>query len=212
MTKEVSISRYCPKCLKAKRACICQWIQPVHCDTQLIILQHPSEEKRPLGTARILSLSLPNGHLFIGENFSTHQALNDLLADDTYQSVVLYPGEDSVELSQVQLAASNKHLRVILLDGTWKKAFKMWKLSTNLHALPLVKLPETLQGDYRIRKAPSPNALSTVEAGHHIIQTLEPERNFDAMLVAFEKMIEFQIQQMPSGVYEKNYRAPDSNE
>ncbi len=113
---------------------------------------------------------------------------------------------------QVQLAAPNKHLRVILLDGTWKKAFKMWKLSTNLHALPLVKLPETLQGDYRIRKAPSPNALSTVEAGHHIIQTLEPERNFDAMLVAFEKMIEFQIQQMPSGVYEKNYRAPDSSE
>ncbi len=135
-----------------------------------------------------------------------------MLADDAYQSVVLYPGEEALELSQVQGTKSDKPLRIILLDGTWKKAFKMWKLSTNLHSLPMIKLPETLQGDYRIRKAPSPNALSTVEAGHHIIQTLEPELNFDAMLVAFDKMIQFQIQQMPSGVYEKNYHSPRSDQ
>lgn len=211
MTKEVSMSRYCPKCLKAKPACVCQWIQPVHCDTQLIILQHPSEENKPLGTARILSLSLPNSHLFLGENFSHHDELNTMLQDERYHTVILYPGEEATEVAEVRQAQGDKALRVILLDGTWKKAFKMWKLSKNLHALPLVRLPLDIQGDYRIRKAPSANALSTVEAGYHLLTLSEPDVEFEALLTAFNQMIEFQIQQMPPGVFERNYGAKSAD-
>ncbi len=207
MTKEVSMSRYCPKCLKAKRACICQWIEPIHCDTQLIILQHSSEEKRPLGTARILSLSLQNARLFIGEDFSQHDELNALLDDERYQCVVLYPGEGARTVSEVKTEAGGKPLRVILLDGTWKKAFKMWKLSSNLHSLALVKLADDLIGDYRIRKAPSSNALSTVEAGFHLLESIEPNVDFTPLITAFNEMIGFQIDNMPKGVFERNYLA-----
>ncbi|MEF1187103.1 DTW domain-containing protein, partial [Vibrio sinaloensis] len=94
---------------------------------------------------------------------------------------------------------------IILLDGTWKKAYKMWQLSSNLQTLPLIRLPENLQGNYRIRKAPSDNSLSTVEAGYHILQLLEPEADFSPLISAFSQMIEFQIKQMPPGVFEKNY-------
>ncbi|GMQ45838.1 tRNA-uridine aminocarboxypropyltransferase [Vibrio sp. 10N] len=199
------MSRYCPKCLKAKRACICQWIEPIHCDTQLIILQHSSEEKRPLGTARILSLSLGNALLFVGENFSQHDKLNALLGDERYQNVILYPGEGAKPASEVVDEADGKPLRVILLDGTWKKAYKMWKLSTNLQSLPLVKLADDLIGDYRIRKAPSSNALSTVEAGFHLLESIEPSVDFTPLLTAFNEMIGFQINHMPQGVFERNY-------
>ncbi|BBM65251.1 hypothetical protein VYA_08010 [Vibrio alfacsensis] len=96
-------------------------------------------------------------------------------------------------------------MRLILLDGTWKKAYKMWQLSTNLHGIPTVKLPEDLQGHYTIRKAPSENSLSTVEAGYYALSLLEPNKDFSPLLNAFEKMIEFQIAQMPPGVFEKNY-------
>jgi DTW domain-containing protein YfiP len=102
-------------------------------------------------------------------------------------------------------SASVKKIRLILLDGTWKKAYKMWQLSTNLHAIPTVKLPENLQGHYTIRKAPSENSLSTVEAGYHALSLVEPDKDFEPLLTAFEKMIEFQIAQMPPGVFEKNY-------
>ncbi|NGZ93184.1 DTW domain-containing protein [Vibrio aestuarianus subsp. cardii] len=98
-----------------------------------------------------------------------------------------------------------KKIRIILLDGTWKKAYKMWQLSGNLHALPSVHLPKDLVGNYRIRKAPSENSLSTVEAGYHILSLLEPTRNFQPLMTAFEQMIEFQIAQMPPGVFERNY-------
>lgn len=160
-----------------------------------------------MGTARILTLSLANSHCFVGEDFSAHDDLNTLLADDAYLHFVLYPGEGALSHQQVaQQLLADKKLRVILLDGTWKKAYKIWQLSTNLHALPLVHLPDDLQGNYRIRKAPSDNSLSTVEAGYHILSLLEPARDFSPLIEAFNQMIEFQIQQMPPGVFENNYR------
>lgn len=86
-----------------------------------------------------------------------------------------------------------------------EKAYKMWQLSTNLHTLTTVKLPEDLQGHYTIRKAPSDNSLSTVEAGFYALSLLEPDNDFSPLLNAFDRMIEFQIAQMPPGVFEKNY-------
>ncbi|MDF2153583.1 DTW domain-containing protein [Vibrio sp. CAU 1672] len=201
------MSRYCSQCGKSHKACICQWIVPLANEVELIILQHPSEEHRPLGTARILNLALKNCICLVGEDFSLHAQLNQLLADEIYQHYVLYPSEHSVCVTSLARGDSQpaQKMRLILLDGTWKKAYKMWQLSTNLHQLATVRLPDNLQGHYTIRKAPSANSLSTVEAGFHALTLLEPGRDFTPLLSAFEHMIEFQIAQMPPGVFERNY-------
>ncbi len=156
-----------------------------------------------MGTARILSLSLNNSVTIVGEDFSDNAQLNALLADEQYQHAILYPSENSVSVESA--TCPNKKLRVILLDGTWKKAFKMWQVSSNLHTLNTVHLPKDLKGNYRIRKAPSENSLSTVEAGYHLLSLLERDRDFSPLLTAFDQMIQFQINQMPPGVFEKNY-------
>ncbi|CAM4221174.1 tRNA-uridine aminocarboxypropyltransferase [Vibrio agarivorans] len=199
-------SRYCHQCGKANQACICEYIVSIDASVELIILQHESEQNHPLGSARILDLSLARTHLFIGEDFSQHEQLNLLLADKRYQHAILYPSELAVDLTQFasQIAPEMKY-RVILLDGTWKKAYKMWQLSKNLHSVPCVALPKSLKGEYQIRKAPSDNALSTVEAGYHALSILEPNTNFVPLVDAFKQMIQFQIDQMPPGVFERNY-------
>jgi len=140
--------------------CICQWIESLASDVELIILQHPSEEHRPLGTARILDLSLASCRLFIGEDFSQHAELNQLLSDESYHHWVLFPNEQAVTVEQVaQSDGSNmRRLRFILLDGTW------------------------------------------------ILSYFQPENDFTPLITAFDKMIEFQIAQMPPGVFERNYR------
>ncbi len=200
-------SRYCSQCGKARKACICSMIQRLSPELELIILQHPTEEHRPMGTARILTLSLSNSYHFVGEDFSQHEGLNQLLAEPEVEHFVLYPNPDSLLISDYQQqAGTGKKQRAILLDGTWKKAYKMWQCSINLHRLACVHLPTELQGNYRIRKAPNDNALSTVEAGYHLLCYYQPNEDFSPLLTAFEQMIDFQIAQMPLGVYEKNYR------
>lgn len=205
--------RFCLQCLKTKKACICEWITPISTEVELIILQHPTEAKRPLGTAKILSLSLVNCRTFIGENFTGHAELNTLLADEQYQHQVLFLDGTSQAISSVSNQKKQKQ-RMILLDGTWKKAYKMWQLSTNLHSLPKVHLDTELSGNYRVRKAPKDNALSTAEAGYHVLSQLDGESDstkeldkFGSILTAFDNMIEFHISQMPEGVYQKNYRS-----
>ncbi len=198
------MSRYCSQCGKARKACICDNIVALDSQIELIILQHPTEEHRPMGTARILSLSLANSRLLIGEDFREHEELNQLLAEPDVQHFVLYPNDVSRSVSEIEPSKEQK-TRIILLDGTWKKAFKMWQLNTQLHSLPCLHLPEDLKGNYRIRKAPSENALSTVEAGYHVLNLLQPENDFSPLLAAFESMIDYQIQQMPAGVFERNY-------
>ena len=166
-----------------------------------------------MGTAKILSLSLVNCRTFIGENFTDHTELNTLLADEQYQHQVLFLDGTSQAISSTSNQTKLKQ-RVILLDGTWKKAYKMWQLSKNLHSLPKVHLDTELSGNYRVRKAPKDNALSTAEAGYHVLSQLDGESGatkeldkFGSILTAFDNMIEFHISQMPEGVYQKNYRS-----
>ncbi len=158
-----------------------------------------------MGTARILSLSLTNSRCFVGEDFSLHSELNALLNEPDVAHWLLYPGEQAQPLSSVLTPGRPEKIRVILIDGTWKKAYKIWQLSTNLHSLPQLKLAETLTGNYRIRKAPSDNSLSTVEAGYHLLSELEPEQDFSPLMNAFEHMIQFQIDQMPPELYQRHY-------
>ncbi|PNH79654.1 tRNA-uridine aminocarboxypropyltransferase [Vibrio diazotrophicus] len=200
------MSRYCSQCGKARKACICDNIVALDSQVELIILQHPTEEHRPMGTARILSLSLVNSRLLVGEDFREHGELNQLLAEPDVEHFVLYPSDVSLSAADVALPIEKK-IRIILLDGTWKKAFKLWQLNTQLHHLPCLHLPEDLKGNYRIRKAPNENALSTVEAGFHVLSMMQPEKDFSSLLDAFEAMIDYQIQQMPAGVFERNYRS-----
>ena len=159
------MSRYCSKCGKAKKACICRWIQSLASNVELVILQHPSEQNKPLGTARILQLSLENSQIIIGENFSGNEQLNQLLKESDTSHYLLFPNDCSKALSEITLSNQAKKLRIILIDGTWRNAYKMWQLSTNLHCLPSIRLPDDIKGKYTIRKAPTENSVSTVEAG-----------------------------------------------
>ncbi|MCM0147525.1 DTW domain-containing protein [Photobacterium galatheae] len=201
------MSRYCERCGKAVKACICQWIEKIDARTELWILQHPSEVKQPLGTARILTLSLPNARLWIGEDFSEHDEINTLLSDPERHVAVLYPGEGAIPLSQwAPERGAKQRTTLILLDGTWKKAYKIWQLSANLQTLPCVRLETASAGNYRIRKSPKASGVSTVEAAYDALSQIEGEgQKFQPLIHTFEQMIDFQISQMPPGVYERHY-------
>ena len=63
----------------------------------------------------------------------------------------------------------------------------------------------SLSGRYRLRKAPSAQALATVEAVCYALATLEPELDFKPLLQPFEALIEGQIQAMGAEVYQRNH-------
>src|ERR1051326_5377994 len=56
----------CARCGKPSALCVCTKIAPIANRIALLILQHPQEQDRELGTARLTALHLKNATLKIG--------------------------------------------------------------------------------------------------------------------------------------------------
>ncbi|MBL0628369.1 tRNA-uridine aminocarboxypropyltransferase [Aeromonas jandaei] len=186
-------SRYCTRCTRALKACLCEYIVPLENRTPLYILQHPYEVAHPKGTAALLAASLQQAEIRVGEDFSGDRWLNDLLAGPSLRCYLLWPDEESIspaELREKMASVSPGATAVafILLDGTWRKAFRMLQSNPALARLPRIGLG-AIAGQYAIRKKPFPDALSTIEAGYHLLSQWEgePER-YAPLLTLFERL------------------------
>jgi len=180
----------CPQCLRAKSACICHWITPILPVMEVLILQHPMETRQAKGSARLLHLSLTGSRLLVGEAFSQTQ-LHALLYDpfpevetdvthsppERRQPLLLYPEtavQGSPDLPRTPVVPTDADkLRLVVLDGTWRKSRKMLYLNSLLQELPRLALQAVAPSQYRIRKAHAPDQLSTLEATCYALAQLE---------------------------------------
>jgi DTW domain-containing protein YfiP len=190
----------CERCHRPENHCLCGLIPQLDSRTRVLILQHPSEVNHALNTARLAALGLTNAQLVVGEVF---EDLADLLEVPGYQPRLLFPGEEAQAL--VSQGADERPILLVVPDGTWRKARKLLHLNPLLAALPRVKLDSAPGSRYRLRKAPGPDALSTLEAIVHALHTLEPQHSFDALLRPFDALIDGQIKAMGEETFRRNH-------
>ncbi|UVM01029.1 DTW domain-containing protein [Pseudomonas atacamensis] len=190
----------CPRCLRPQTHCLCPLIPHLDSRTRVLLLQHPSEVSHALNTARLAALGLSNAELIVGEVF---EDLPKLLNRPGYQARLLFPAEDAQPLQAY--APNDQPMLLVVPDGTWRKARKMLHLNPLLAALPRVTLAEGGVSRYRLRKAPGPGALSTIEAIVQALETLEAPTTFAPLLKPFEALIEGQIAAMGEEVFQRNH-------
>ncbi|MBA2923263.1 DTW domain-containing protein [Pseudomonas sp. P7] len=190
----------CSRCLRPTAHCLCALIPNLDNRTRVLLLQHPSEVNHALNTARLAALGLNNAQLVVGEVFDDLQAL---LNPPGYQARLLFPADDAQPLQAY--APGAQPLLLVVPDGTWRKARKLLHLNPLLAALPRVTLAEAAVSRYRLRKAPGPGALSTVEAIVQALQVLEAPVSFEPLLKPFDALIEGQIAAMGEEVFRKNH-------
>ncbi|MFT0212670.1 DTW domain-containing protein [Pseudomonas sp. F1_0610] len=188
----------CPRCVRPQKQCLCKLIPSLKSNTRVWILQHPSEQKHALNTARFVALGLCDCQLQVAEDFA---ALKDKLA--TNGSYLLFP---HAEAKAVETLPLGEVKQLIVLDGTWRKAKLLLHLNPWLAALPKLSLTVEHASRYRLRKAPNAQSLSTIEAVVACLSVLEPDTDFSPLLNPFEALIEGQISAMGQKIYKKNYQ------
>lgn len=187
----------CATCLRAQTACICRWVARLDNAVDVLILQHPMEVANAKGSARLLHLSLARSRLEVGESFAPATLASWLTADDR-RPVLLYP--ETVEAGGPVMAPSApfdpawcdqpERLRLVVLDGTWRKSRKMLYLNPALQGLPRLPLRDTPPSHYLIRKAHLPDQLSTLEATCYALQQLEGQAaTFAPLIAAFDGFV-----------------------
>lgn len=190
----------CPRCQRPLTLCLCPLIPALESRTRVLVLQHSSEASHALNTARLAVLGLRNAQLRIGERFADESSSDEL-------TCVLFPGEEAVPIST--FADADRPVRLIVPDGTWRKARKILHVNPWLAGLPRVSLPDGLSSRYRLRKAPMPGALSTIEAIVAALDILEGANRFDELLRPFDALIDGQIDAMGQDVYCRNHADAD---
>lgn len=197
----------CAGCGYILDRCLCDVLKPVENRTMLIVLQHPDEKKHALNTVKIMEKSFLRLKIFTGEDFREHAELQEILRDENNEenkkTALLFPGAGSAGLT-AHSGSAFTHL--ILLDGTWKKAKRIFYSNPFLQSLPRLSIEAEAKSLYKIRQSSFKNSFSTLEAAVAFLSLTEPELSCEAPLKAFSKMIDFQIEKMGSEVFEKNYR------
>ncbi|MDO8700035.1 MAG: tRNA-uridine aminocarboxypropyltransferase [Rhodoferax sp.] len=201
---------HCTRCLRAQSACICHWAVPTEHLVEVLILQHPMEESHAKGSARLLHLSLPNSCLVTGEVFAP-PTLQALLTDplphpapmrQARHPVLLYPqtpqdqamGLPAPPMLPPELLGEPSQLRLIVLDGTWRKSRKMLYRNPLLQSLPRLSLQDTGTSRYLIRQAHRPDQLSTLEATCAALTQLEScAERYTPLLAAFDNFVSQQL-------------------
>lgn len=202
----------CRRCLRAQRACICCWITPVAHAVEVLILQHPLEVNHAKGSARLLHLSLPHSRLAVGEAFD-QQELHALLhlpfeqgAPDARhrRPILLYPdlpgiaGMAPPATPDAVPMETPERLRLVVLDGTWRKSRKMLYANPLLQVLPRLALRDAPASQYLIRKAHGAHQLSTLEACCHALMRLErDDAKYAPLLAAFQGFVAQQLAYRP---------------
>lgn len=205
----------CPACLRAQRTCICHWITPIANAVEVLILQHPLEVNNAKGSARLLHLSLPFSRMEVGEVFA-EPVLQELLhapfpfqrdagresSQAARRTILLYP--DTPDCNALDMPppppldhaalAEPESLRLVVLDGTWRKSRKMLYTNPLLQALPRLSLLDMPASQYLIRKAHGVHQLSTLEATCYALMRLEcSNEKYQPLLTAFGGFVAQQL-------------------
>lgn len=223
----------CRRCHKAEVFCVCDSIEQIKSRTSLLLLQHPQEQDKALGTARLTALHIQDAVLKIGLSWpSLSRALGRPVRDPS-RWAVLYLGSvrtDRFNTDHTIVAIDRNGQRrtdqravladiegVVLLDGTWSQAKALWwRNPWMLKCQRVVLAPGRASRYGKLRKEPRRDGLATIEAAATMLAGLEDRPDIETTLLAsFERMLT-KYQEALAGMPElaprprrrRNYRRP----
>ncbi len=178
----------CQACRRPKRVCFCDRLLQIPSATRVVFIQHPLEARVAISTCRMAHLSLPNSELHVALDPEEIPGLIEKLNQPG--TALLFPAEDATDVEALQTRPKT----LVVVDGTWDNAKKLFLRSPLLKSLPRIGFVPPAPGNYRIRKEPAEHCLSTIEAVAVVLEKLEraPGR-FTPMLAAFNRMVDLQL-------------------
>ncbi|HKU95267.1 MAG TPA: tRNA-uridine aminocarboxypropyltransferase [Vineibacter sp.] len=190
----------CPGCGKPRALCVCDALARVDNAVEVLVLRHPQEQDKELGTAGLLCRQLARATLRTG--LSWPNLAKALGRDaDVRRWAVLYLGtarqapspalgplvavdRDGVPLAD-QAAARQGLDGLILLDGNWSQAKALWwRNPWLLKCRRLVLNPQAPSLYGNLRREPRRESVSTLEAAASALAHLEGQPELADTLAA----------------------------
>jgi DTW domain-containing protein YfiP len=200
----------CPACLKETELCLCGTFTALDNRVEVLILQHPQEPDKQLGTARLATMvlrrsvlrtgfSVPNlaaalGHpadpaewivLYLGSKYKFEEGCADHASPGKPELLFFDRDDQPVSMDRARIKG------VVAIDGTWAQAKALWWRNPWLLKLRrAVVLPNRPSLYGRLRREPRKECVSTIEAVAATLEALgEAAAVPEALRGAFAQLI-----------------------
>jgi DTW domain-containing protein len=178
----------CGTCQLHARLCICGLVPRLCTRTQVVLLVHHREARKPSNTGQLAARCLVRSAVHIvGQR---HQLIAAPQPNHGLP-LVLFPDSDAEPIENY--ASSPVAISLLVPDGNWSQASKMRRRGPGLESVRCVTLPDTGPSEYRLRAEPRRGGLATFEAIARALRILEGETGPEierAMLAVFRVMVE----------------------
>ena len=196
----------CPHCGKPPILCICEEVAQIDNRVALLVLQHPQEQDKTLGSARLLTHMLTKAAFKIGLSWSSLAKALGRPAEPT-RWAILHLGSiqasdfpegrdiavfDAKGVAVADQTAALKDIEgVVIFDGTWSQAKTLWwRNAWVLKARRIALRPAEPSLYGKLRKEPRKEGLSSIEAAGMVLARLERRPEIEASLRdAFAQML-----------------------
>jgi DTW domain-containing protein YfiP len=159
----------CRACYLPLAICPCAQLEPLHTDTEFVVLRHAREFTKTTNSARWAELALARCSVYDVDGDEDFPL--DLLQGPGV--AVLLPGGVPVETLRPR--------RLVVLDGTWRQVRRMIVHRRPLRGLPVASLPGSVTWEGpRLRRAPTEGHLATFEAIAEAVRRLEGKERGEA--------------------------------
>jgi DTW domain-containing protein YfiP len=180
----------CTHCRINQYFCVCHELSSFKTQTNVSLIVHVSELKLTSNTAQFVEKILPeSAQIFIrGRVNDTFEA--DPILSRPGRALFLFPDDDSLELNQDFKTKFPGPYHLIIPDGNWNQAKRVKKRESKFNEIPTVRLPAGLVGEYKLRKAPRPDWVSTYEAVAYALGVLDSHDCEEHMMRFFHKWVQ----------------------
>jgi DTW domain-containing protein YfiP len=190
----------CELCLLGELFCTCKHRQYLATKVSFMLLMYNDEVLKPTNSGRLIADLIPDTHAFLWTRTDTDKGMLALLSDERYQPYLVFPQQyieaNQAVVSQIlpenlqQLDGKQKIPLLVMLDGSWREAIKMYRKSPYLHNMPVLSFaPETL-ATYALRKGSHDFQLGTAEVASLALTAAQEPQNGAALSAWFDLFVE----------------------
>ena len=171
----------CPYCQVAQSYCLCAHQPNIKCGVQVLLIVSDNEVFKPSNTGRLIADTVRETHVYQWQRTEPDPDMLALIADPSNAPVLVFPDayvDDRSRLVTPEWIQSqsvnqpNKTPLLILFDGSWREARKMFRKSSYLAHLPVVSLTPESVSQYLIRRSDNEQHLATAEVASLLLAQL----------------------------------------
>lgn len=157
----------CPSCLMAAGRCLCDARPNILGKAVFWLLTHHNEIYKPTNTGRLIIDTIQGSRVFKWGRVEPEPAFLDALSDPRYRPCIVFPSGDDyqqrMETADYLLQGDGRIPAFIILDGTWRQARRMFRLSRYLDNVPAIEPSVRAKSRYQLRQSAEANHLCTAE-------------------------------------------------